>query len=330
MNKINNTEGGKLIASIKGGKVVVETKKDPMVIPKGFELNTISDTGKRTFKKIASGTGVEGISANDQIRATKLARKLAGVRGIKAILPSIYQKIREGFSIDQIEDDVRFSGQSSALTGPIRSAAQSVLISSSDTEKEGALDFIDDQISNGNTGRAKELVKKLARDKAGTEQSKAIAGKERTVEFIDEIREDLEVLQANGINTNIFTGTLEDINKKIGRVNNPELRKVATKISVAIQNYRRSLSGVAFSVPEAKEYKDIFPGIGRTQNFNLANLQALTEVIDGDLSNFYSLSMGSQNYKDLFGGVDDNKISDENSLSDEEAFKIFQQKQGGQ
>ena len=99
--------------------------------------------------------------------------------------------------------------------------------------------------------------------------------------------------------------------------------EVATKIAVAIQNYRRSLSGVAFSVPESKEYKDMFPNIGRTQNFNKANLDALMEVMNGDLRNFYSLSMGKNNYDDLFGGVNDtDNIKSFNTLEEAESANL--------
>ena len=47
--------------------------------------------------------------------------------------------------------------------------------------------------------------------------------------------------------------------KAIGTVADPELRKIATKIASAIQTYRRFMSGVAFSVPESKEYSAMFP-----------------------------------------------------------------------
>jgi hypothetical protein len=219
------------------------------------------------------------------------------------MLPAIVSGLREGKTIDEIEDIIRFSGQSDAFSGPIRDAAQSVLMNVGKEKAEQSLDFIDDELTKGNVTGVKNKLKKLARDTAGTEMSRNIMGKERTIEFLGEIQDDLDLLERNGINTNIFAGTTEDINKKIGRVNSPELRKVATKIQTAVQNYRRSMSGVAFSVPESEEYKSMFPSIGRTANFNTANIQALTETIKGDLDNFYGLSMGPENYQTLFGDV---------------------------
>jgi hypothetical protein len=47
----------------------------------------------------------------------------------------------------------------------------------------------------------------------------------------------------------------------------------------------------------------MFPSIGRTANFNTATINGLKEVMSGDLDNFYSLSMGNENYSKLFGNT---------------------------
>ncbi len=253
-------------------------------------------------RKSAQDVDLTNINSSQEIEARSLSRRIGGVRGARDIFPAVIRSMQEGKTIDEIEDAIRFGGQSKALTGPVRDAAQSILINSPVAKTQQTLDFIDDELSRGNITKVNDILKKSARDTAGVEERRSVMGKERTVEFLNELQSDLDTLQQNGVNTNIFTGTLEDINSRIGRVNKPELRKVATRISVAIQTYRRSMSGVAFSVPESNEYKAMFPSIGRTANFNEANISALTETMQGDLDKFYSLSMGPENYNTLFGG----------------------------
>lgn len=258
---------------------------------------------ERGSAKVQTDIGsAEGLSGEQQIQGRALARKIAGVRGAEKILPSIYAEMKTGKTIDQIEDALRFSGQSEGFTGDIRNAVQSIMVNeSSEGKTQRAMDYIDDLYSDGNEDEAKEQVKRLARKQAGTAQEAQLNGKERTIGLMEEIQDDLNTLENNGIKTNIFSGTQEEINAKIGRVNNVDMRQVATKIAVAVQNYRRSMSGVAFSVPESEEYKKIFPSISKTANFNKANIDALSEVMRGDLDTFYSLSMGKEAYSNMFG-----------------------------
>ena len=211
-----------------------------------------------------------------------------------------FESMRQGKSIDQIEDELRFSGQSAEFTGPVRNAVQSIMINAPEGKGQVAMDFIDDLVSSGDTEGAKNQIKRLARAQAGTAESKNVAGKERTLGLLDEIQDDIATLEAQGINTNIFSGTAEQVAGKIGKVREPGLRELATKIATGVQNYRRSMSGVAFSVPESKDYERIFPSVSKTGALNTANINALKDVISGDLESFYSLAMGNKTYKDLF------------------------------
>ncbi len=268
---------------------------DQGVTDKGFSANTPKITA--ATRNIANPDGLTG---DQQIQARALAKKMYGVRGAEAGLPTIYEEMRNGKTIDEIEDSVRYGSQSKEFTGTLRNAAQSVLINTPEVVAQKAMDYIDDLNSKGNTEGAKTQLKRLARTQAGTELSNRIVGEERTIKLLDEIQGDLNNLEAMGVNTNIFTGTAEQIASKVGTVNNPEARKIATKINTAMQQYRRSMTGVAFSANETKEYATMFPGIGRTANFNTANINALKEVFGGDIDNFYSMSMGDNEYQTLF------------------------------
>jgi hypothetical protein len=267
------------------------------------------------------------LSSEQQVQARALARKISGVRGAENILPSIYEEMRKGKSIDEVEDTLRYAGQSPQFVGPVRDAAQTILINSPENISQKSMDYIDDLLSKGDKEGVKNQLKRLARTQASSEQQTFLVGKERTIKLLDEIQGDLNNLEQMGINTNIFTGTAEQVAAKLGTVINPEARKVATKISTAIQNYRRSMTGVQFGMPENKEYKVMFPSIGRTANFNTANINALKEVMQGDLDNFYSLSMGEDTYSQLFGGTKTENISNQPNLTNkiQRANEIAQQ-----
>lgn len=297
------------------GDVLDRKVAKPFIINPNYRLTGKGEPLIKNPSFIAPKTGAEPgtLSAEQEVKARALSQRLFKTRGMEKSLPSIVRLMKDGKSVDEIEDIIRFSSQSEEFTGAYRSAASEILIDKSDTAIRNTFDVLDDEISKGNVTGVKSKLKRLARKSAGTTQSAQISGKERTVEFLGEIQENLDGLAASGIDTNIFSGTIEEINAKIGRVAEPELRKVATKIKTAIMNYRRAMSGAAFSVPESAEYTAVFPSISKTADFNAANISALSETFQGDLDSFYGLSMGPENYKQLFGEVDVGKQDDEYS-----------------
>jgi len=292
-----------LLESIRKGEVQ-EAPPESEIGGNVFEGTPFGATG-RSFKstKTTDVTSAEGLSSEQQVQGRALAKKFYGTRGIKEGVPAIFAELKSGKTIDQLDDELRFAGQSPEFAGPVRDAAQTILINTSEGQSQKSMDYIDDLLTKGDIGGVKDQLKRLARGKAGMEEQRAIIGKERTIKLLDEIQDDLNNLEKMGFNTNIFTGTTEQIASKAGTVGSPEARKLATKISAAIQNYRRSMTGVQFGMPENKEYKIMFPSISRTANFNTANINGLKEVMSGDLDNFYSLSMGEGTYKKIFGGT---------------------------
>ena len=307
---------------LKGQKIIGkgETKGvygfDPVSGKVTLQANVPKDSDVRNM---TSQTGIETLPQEQQVAAYGLARKVAGVRGAEKILPSIVANLKSGISIDKIEDGLRMQSQSPEFTGPLRDAAQSIAVDKSESQRNVAFDALDDYTQKGDTEGAKEYLKRMALTSGTADQQNQIMQKERTTEFLGEIRSDLDTLEKNGVPTGFLKGSYENMLARVGQVKDPEMRKVATKIAIAVMNYRRSMTGVQFGMIENEEYKRLFPGINRTGDFNTANLNALEETLHGDLKKFYSLSMGRKNYEKLFDNKDNNDLS---SMSDEELRKI--------
>lgn len=268
----------------------------------------LEKTKAETAKLSMEAMGDQGLGLNPKqvTEANKLAKELFGSsalrteHGFKNIVKPIQRRMAAGETIDDIADDLRFKGQSPEFTGAVRDAAQMVTSNLSDTKTQTILDKIDDTLGRGNMGRTRDFLKQLAVKNATADEAKAIKGKERTIEFLNEVEDDLQAYEDAGGNTNIFTGTMEEIARKVGTVRNPELRKIATKILTARQKYRRSMTGVAFSPGENEEYDMIFPNINKTAEFNTATIQGLKEAFGGDVDFFYSFAMGDDAYNKLF------------------------------
>lgn len=271
---------------------------------------------------------MSSLSPEQQIQAYDLARRVAGVRGAVKLLPSIVSSFAEGKTIDQIEDELRFSQQSNEFSNEFRNASQQMTIGKPKSEKQASFDELDDLLQKGDTEGAKEYLKEMARVNVPAEMQTRIRGKERTMELLGEIEGDLATLEKAGIKTGFTSGSIENWVAKVGQVASPELRQIATKIATAVINYRRDMTGVQFGEKESREYKILFPSIDKVGNFNTSALKALKDVFKGDLKRFYTQKMGSSNYNKIFKEEENNNLS---TISDDMEFmKKYEQKYGGQ
>lgn len=267
--------------------------------PKTFPIEGLGE-----FYQTGVGRNIADVSdltSEQQLQGRALARKIYGVRGAEFGLPAVYEEMRTGKSLDQIEDSLRYAGQSKEFAGSIRDATQTIMIDAGNEQAQRAMDYIDDYVSRGDIEGVKSQLKRLSIQKAPASDKTLIVSKERTIKLLDEIQDDLNNLEKIGIDTNIFSGTEEQVANKIGLVVHPEAKTIAVKIQAAVQNYRRGMTGVAFGMIENKEYKNMFPSMKNTDRLNSAIISGLREAFTGDLDNFYSLSMGEENYKKLFG-----------------------------
>jgi len=254
------------------------------------------------LRNMEQSSGLAELDPEQQVLAYGLAREIGGVRGAKNVLPSVVQSLKSGRSIEETRDQLRYMEQSPGFNKDIRNAAQQIMVGESKDKANTTFDYLDDLVQSGDTEGVKSFLKKSAIKQSPVDQQNRVMGKERTVEFLGEIENDLSMLEKAGMPTGFFSGNLENLMAKVGQVKNPQMREVATKIATAVMNYRRDMTGVAFGKEEGQEYKTIFPSINKVGKFNIANITALKKVFSGDLDKFYSISMGDKNYKKLYGG----------------------------
>jgi hypothetical protein len=168
-------------------------------------------------------------------------------------------------------------------------------------------------LRNGNVQAAKELVESSAIAAAPTAQKDKAQGRKEAITSLNVIQDLLDQYESQGGQTGIFTGSMQSIQNKIGEVGDPDLVNIATQIRLAIIDYRKAVSGAAFTESEGAEYEAIFPSVGKVSEFNRANINALMETFDRNHTVFMEQYIGAENYKNLFGEQDENKYAIDNS-----------------
>jgi len=158
-------------------------------------------------------------------------------------------------------------------------------------------------LAKGDTQAAKDFITRTAISTAPVEQQNQAQGRSEALAALDAIQSALKDFKAAGGNTNIFTGTEEQIANKVGATKDPKIAYLANQINQAFINYRRSMTGVAFSPQESAQYEKLFPSIGKVNNFNEAVIQSLQDTMNRNQELFLKNRIGTQNYTKLFGST---------------------------
>lgn len=108
---------------------------------------------------------------------------------------------------------------------------------------------------------------------ADSSTKEKINASETAIVDLISIKDALEAYYNAWWDTWILQWTLEEVENALWNTSDPRLVWLATKISEAIQAYRKNISWTAFSEKEAKEYEKLFPSIKAWQEYNTAKLE---------------------------------------------------------
>ena len=141
-----------------------------------------------------------------------------------------------------------------------------------------------------------EFMGTLAITVAPAAQQNKAFGRFEAIGALEEIKDLLYEYEAEDGDTNIFTGTMEKIANKIGTTLDPQLVDIATQIRMAIMDYRKAVTGAAFTEAESAEYERIFPSIGKVKNVNSRAIDSLSRTFNRNQEIFMRHMIGSKNY----------------------------------
>lgn len=168
-------------------------------------------------------------------------------------------------------------------------------------ERKAAIGTIKNMIARDDITGAKEQLKQYAYNSASATQQDILDGKKTAVAQLEKIQEKLNTFVKNGGNTNVFKGLSQSALEKGGFLNDPVLGDIANSIALAIVDYRRAVSGAAFTESEKKTYDAIFPSIGNTPDLNKVKFSSLINKFKTDEEQFYKNKIGSGKWQSIYG-----------------------------
>jgi hypothetical protein len=246
----------------------------------------------------------KNLTPSQQLQATNLMVKITKGKGTteykEGISNAIAEMMAQGKTLDNIEDEIRFSSVSPLFRKSFERPFGAAVIGMSGTARDAARDTLDEFIEVGDFEGAKEHIFTLTRRNSSTTDQSKLSGKEEANIAIDEIESALKEYVDNGGTTNLLSGKIEEFNNNVlKQTGDSTLAEIANRIALAIQSYRQAISGAAFTKDESKEYQRVYPSIGNTPELNEAKINALRKNNQLFIDNFFKRQLGTSVFNDL-------------------------------
>ncbi len=214
----------------------------------------------------------------DALEKKKLDSELAKIRaseGIKFDYAVALEKAKANIESSPNPD---YKGQFAAT---IKLASQA---GGTNVQRSAITRDLQDYIAEGDYGSAYAQINQSTMNILKGTAATTFQEQQNSLGVLNELDTVMHEYAAAGGNTNLFKGTADQVQTKIGALmTDPKYASLAVQMNAAFQNYRLQMTGAAFSGPESAEYASILPSAGNTMNLNLAKLEGAKAYLNSSV-----------------------------------------------
>ena len=169
----------------------------------------------------------------------------------------------------------RIGGGTSDLTPVYRNALERVLSSIPANRRGPKITHANRLFEEQNEKELKDFIRLNAIESEPVDIRQQITGRMATLASLRDTRDVLREMKAAGVPTNIMSGSVEDVARKLGTSTDPRYVAMSNRLAGTLINYRRAATGVAFGEREGAAYEKMFPNYRNTLPVNEALLDGL-------------------------------------------------------
>jgi len=189
-------------------------------------------------------------------------------------------------------------------------ALDSAIMSFPQTKRRPVVDQANRAAAAGDADRVKEIIKQAALEGENVDSRNQIRSRQATIAALADAKSMITELKAAGVPTGWFTGTAEDLARKLGTTTDPKLVELKTRLMDSVIQYRRAATGVAFGEREGQDYAQMFPNYKQTLPVNEAVIAGLSRAMRGNDRNFWENKLGKKGAALITGAPDETTTPD--------------------
>lgn len=236
-------------------------------------------TKEQAFSKMSEAAGSYGQNIVDQ------AYKQAQTEKLKA-------------DTKKVLADTIYANDTTSLNSPLVNAMVNVNAGSAEGQQKRDTKQVAQFVKNGQTKQAQELIMSRVVNKMSATEREAELDRRNTIDALTDMKSALNEYVSTTGDTNILTGSIENVANKIGQTSDPRLAAIKTRIIQATQKYRNAITGAAWGEQEDTEYKTIFPSISNTSKLNNTIIDTMIPLLKNNERNAIGLFLGGSDVYD--------------------------------
>lgn len=240
-------------------------------------------------------------AAKDDTRAD---RALAATTANQALMARIAQQNADTSRMQAETTRQRYTGagvDTSKMKPEFANALDRAILTIPATKRAPILALAHRLADEGDEKGLKEVIQQAAIENENVDAKNQIRGRQATIAALTDAQAVLQQMKAAGVPTNILTGTIEDVARKLGTSTDPRYVEFSNQLADALINYRRAATGVAFGEKEAAEYSRMFPNYRQTLPVNEAAIRGLKRAMETNDRTYWRGKLGEAGVKAIFG-----------------------------
>lgn len=175
----------------------------------------------------------------------------------------------------------------SGMPQDIRTALERATLGTQPQKRLQIFNTVNDMFTRGDVSSVKETIRQAALESDPVDVRNQVLARRQALRSLGEIETLLK-----GVPTDLKTGTIESIYRKLGTSHDPRYVDIANRLAVANQSYRRGMTGVAFSPAEAKQYAEIFPSFSNETPVNETLIRSLKDAFGSNDAAYWDYKLG--------------------------------------
>lgn len=187
-----------------------------------------------------------------------------------------------------------------------------------DTQRQAVTASLQNDIANGDYASAWTTIQQQTKESLSGTNSTRMENAQNLDSTLGDLKDALQAYADAGGNTNILSGTEDNIQTKIGALKtDPQYAALAVQLDSAYQNYRLMLTGANFSQAEASAYASVLPSKSNTLALNMAKIEGAQNAANSTIDGFVkaAVGQGGLEIKDKAQGVADAAVSPKDQVN---------------